>query len=261
MLGRRAKGARAQSLDLSDLLMARSGDGSVVLHVPSGTYLRLDGTATEILDLVQAQGRSGAAVALAHRHRLEAELASADVDSVLDRIREARASGDRPMRRPGLRGGVTVVRQWGRLPRPAKVAVTKTTAIVLAVEVALRLLPITSIARRAGAPLVQGQGRSSLESSELDLTRLSDQEVTLMAAADWTLARWVFDATCLRRALLFGWILRRRRPELRIGLMEGGDVQAHAWLIVEGGTLGALGDVGEFSRLGSSPPLNAIDGR
>jgi hypothetical protein len=251
-----AKGARARSsrsFATSDLLVARDGDESVVLHLPSGTYLRLDVTATEILDLVQAEGRSGAAAALARRYDLNTGVATADVSSVLDRIGDARASGEKTMRRPGIQGGAKVLRQWIRLPVRAKLAVTVTSGLVVAVEVALRLFPIDAIARRIGAP-IDDDGTLTPGAAELDLTKLSDRDQVLFAAADWTLTRWVFDATCLRRALLYGWLLRRHGPRLRIGLMKDGDALAHAWLEVDGCTLGALGDVGDFSRMPSSAP-------
>jgi hypothetical protein len=224
----------------------------VVLHLPSGTYLRLDATATEILDLVQAEGRSGATAVLARRHGLDIGVATADVNSVLNRISDARASREKTKPRPGISGGATVLRQWTRLPLRAKLAVTVTTALVAAVEVALRLFPIDVIARQIGAPLADGQGTPTPGAAELDLTKLSDRDQVLLAAADWTLSRWVFDATCLRRALIYGWVLRHHHPQLRIGLVEEGDVLAHAWLVVDGCTLGALGDVGDFSRM--TPP-------
>ena len=81
-----------------------------------------------------------------------------------------------------------------------------------------------------------------------DEGRLTERELLRFAARDWVLARWVYDATCLRRALVGGWILRHRHPELRIGLMEDDDVVAHAWLVVEGRSIGALSNVSNFSR-------------
>ena len=252
-MDRRAeRSSRVRSLDLGDLLVARLQDHSVVLHVPSGTYLTLDTTATEILDLVQTEGRLGAAAVLADRYSLDVGVANVDVESVLDRIGGAQASKDRSMRRPRARGAARVARQWGRLQGPAKLAVMKTTALVVAVELALRRFPIDAIARHIGAPLADVKGNSAPCGAEFDLTGLSDQENVLLAAADWTLARWVFDATCLRRALLYGWVLRSHRPELRIGLMAEAEVLAHAWLVIDGCALGALGDVGEFSRMVSA---------
>ena len=43
-------------LGKGDVLVAEEGVGCVLLHVPSGTYLRLDRSATEIFRLVQERG-------------------------------------------------------------------------------------------------------------------------------------------------------------------------------------------------------------
>ena len=50
----------------------------------------------------------------------------------------------------------------------------------------------------------------------------------------------LYRATCLRQSLVLGWLLRRRRipAELRIGVRkDGDDLQAHAWVELEGQAL------------------------
>jgi hypothetical protein len=235
---------------MSDLLVANEGDESVILHVPSGTYLRLDAAATEILTLLQTDGASGAAATLAQRHELDPDMAIEYVTSVLEQIRGARAVGETSMRRPSLRGGASVVWQWARLPVRSKFAVAEMTVLVAGIEFALRVFPIDIVARRAGAPLAVGRGVNDPGLAEIDMSKLADREQLRLAAADWTLARWVFDATCLRKALLYGWVLRSHGPELHIGLLGKGDALAHAWLAVDGSTIGALDDVRDFGRLG-----------
>lgn len=235
---------------MSDLLVAYEGDESVILHVPSGTYLRLDAAATEILTLWQTDSASGAADSLVQRHGLDPIMAIEYVTSILDQIREARAVGETSMRRPGLRGGALVVRQWARLPARSKFVVAETTVLIVAIELALRVFPIDTVARRAGAPLADGRGVDDPGLAEIDVSKFADRTMLRLAAADWTLERWVFDATCLRKALLYGWVLRSHGPELHIGLVRTGDALAHAWLVVDGSTLGALGDVKDFGRLG-----------
>ena len=79
-----ARGARAQAFSTSDLLIARDDEGAVVLHVPSGTYLKLDASATEILDLVRSDGRVGAASQLVAKYGLDPDTAASDVTAVLD---------------------------------------------------------------------------------------------------------------------------------------------------------------------------------
>ena len=58
-----------------------------VLHVPSGTYLRLEGSASDIVDLLVEFGAAGpAAQAQAARFRLPSTHAQADVASVVTAI-------------------------------------------------------------------------------------------------------------------------------------------------------------------------------
>jgi hypothetical protein len=238
----------------NDVLVARHGDGSVVLHVPSGTYLKLDATATQILELLQSEGEEGAAAALSTRYGLDPAVAAADVATVLREIRSARSVAA-PGRRPKLTGVATVARQWASLRAPARRASFEMGLLVIGIEIALRVAPIDAIARRVGAPLATVDQADGALPDELDLSLLDDRDVLRIASADWVLGRWVYDATCLRRALAYGWILRRRRPELHIGLMAEDDILAHAWLIVDGCSMGALGGVGDFGPLGEAVPL------
>lgn len=57
-------------------------------------------------------------------------------------------------------------------------------------------------------------------------------------AIDRILRRWPFGDTCLRRALILGFLLRRLDPILQIGVRrdDAGDIAAHAWLVVAGTT-------------------------
>ena len=241
--------AGSRPVVMSDLLVAHEGDESVVLHIPSGTYLRLDVAATEILTLLQTNDVEGAAASLVKQHGLDPKTAVEYVTSVLDQIHEARAVGEISMRRPSLRGGASALRQWVRLPTRSKLTVMKTTALIVVIELALRMTSIDNLASRVGASLADVQGVEHPELAEIDVSKLALPEQLGLAAADWTLSRWVFDATCLRKALLYGWILRSHRPQLHLGLMKSGDALAHAWLVVDGYTLGALGDVKDFGRL------------
>jgi hypothetical protein len=251
---RRAGGGdeQAATLDHSDLLIAPRGEGSVVLHLPSGTYLQLDGPATTVLHLVGERGQDGAVAELVRRHGVDEEVARADVAGVVDTIVGAESSPERPVRRPGIVGVAGVARQWLRMDRWAKVAVVQVSLLVVAVEVALRFRPVDDIARRVGAPLALHPEAGGADLRELDRTGLSRQEALRLRALDWVLARWLVDATCLRQALVGGWILRGRHPRLHIGLTDRADVVAHAWLVVEGGTVGALGQIRDFARLPGS---------
>ena len=132
------------------------------------------------------------------------------------------------MRAPGMRGGATALRQWTQLPVRAKVAVVETSLVIIAIECTMRFVPIDMIARRVRAPLADGSRTSMQGDTEVGVSRYPDRTQLRLGAADWTLARWMFDATCLRKALLYGWVLRDRAPQLHIGLMKDGDAVAHA---------------------------------
>lgn len=233
-----------------NVLVAWDTEGCVVLYVPTGTYLRLDSVASEILDLVQKVGESDAVAAFADRHGLDSEKARADVASVLHAIRTGRASPKKLWNNPpSCRGAATVVREWLRLSRHAKFAILDITAIIMLVEVAIRFIPIDRLANRLGTPIAEQSDLSFRNAQILDLSQLTDHELIRMEAVEWTFARWIFDATCLRRALVCGWILRHRDPKLHIGMMEASDGLAHAWLEIDRSTLGALGGVRHLHRL------------
>ena len=248
MGGQRRRGGPTEAFSTSDLLIARHDDGAVVLHVPSGTYLKLDASATEILELVRSNGRSGAASELASRYGLDAD----PRPPTWPRCSTGSAGPGRARaaaRRPAASGVANVFREWTGLPfRRARLMVVEAAVLVVAAEVALRIAPIDVVSRRAGAPLADVGTAVDRDMPPFDEGRLTERELLRFAARDWVLARWVYDATCLRRALVGGWILRHRHPELRIGLMEDDDVVAHAWLVVEGRSIGALSNVSNFSR-------------
>ncbi len=58
-------------------------------------------------------------------------------------------------------------------------------------------------------------------------------------AMDRVLRRWPFGDTCLRRALILGFLIRRLDPILCIGVRrdDAGEIAAHAWLVVASVTL------------------------
>ena len=251
---------------MSDLLIAPRGDGSIVLHIPSGTYLHLDASATTVLTLVGSAGADGAASELVRLYGLDRSTADADVNRVVSSIIEAQTTITGSTHRPTLGGGADVVRQWLGLDTRAKMATARIAALVVAIELGLRFRPVNAVARRLQVPLEvidETSDRSAATdatspvsidtvpagSRELDPSELTAAEVYQLGAMNWVLTRWIYDATCLRRALAGGWILRHRGPRLHMGLIDQGEVTAHAWLVVEGSTLGALGNVHDFSRL------------
>src|SRR5665213_2823707 len=97
-----------QDFDMSDLLIAPRGDGSIVLHVPSGTYLQLDSSATTVLTLVGETGIDGAATELVRRYGLQRSAADADVARVVTAIIGARTSLTGNPHRPTV-GGLSLI--------------------------------------------------------------------------------------------------------------------------------------------------------
>ncbi len=244
----RSTGPTGSPLSGSDVLVAAEGAGCVLLHVPSGTYLRLDRSATEIFHLVQERGAESAAAHLVTHYGIDRQTADADVASIVRAVRSAQSTRQNKARRPELRGGIRVSKEWMRLSARAKLYVAIVGLSTAGVEVALRVLSIGTVSRLVGAPLGEGQGDEA-NLPEVNVDQLSPRQQLSLASIEWVLQRWVYDGTCLRKALLSGIALRGRRPSLRIGLIENGSDLAHAWLRCDTFTLGSLpGGVRTFSQ-------------
>ena len=218
--------------------------------MPSGTYLRLEGSASDIVDLLVEHGAAGpAAQALAARYDLPLAQAEADVASVVTAIIGLRATrGSRP-RRPTGSGSFQVFRAWLRLPPGRMVAVARAVVAVLAVEVGLRTTDLERLARRFRVPLASGSAPAPRADDDANVAALSPREQRDYWAATWALDRWIYDGTCLRRALVTGWFLRRHHPELHLGLIGAGET-SHAWIEAEGMSFNAIPVTGRFTSLG-----------
>ena len=239
----------AAGLERGDLLFAPRDRGSVVLHIPSGSYLELDDSATTILRLVNERGREGATAELVRQFGIDDAVARADVATVIETIVGAQSHPVRPLRRPKVTGAVDVFRKWLRMDGNAKLAVVGMSVVVLGVEVAIRMRPVDEIARTIGVPVNSSPVDLAEGRGELDYSGLTSKEVLRLDALEWVLRHWITDATCLRQALASGWVLRSHQPRLQIGLTDQDDVIAHAWIVVDGATLGALGGLRGFRSL------------
>lgn len=214
--------------------------GHVVLHVPTGTYLKLDRSASVILDLLAETGTPGGASArLAELADIPLPRAESDVRSVVVAMERLRRRPSRPPRRPGVRTSVHEVRAWWSLSLPTRLAVVRVVVVLCAVEVGLRTLDIQRLSSFLRTPL-RGATDAGVPGSALgpgvvpgDPSSLLPSERRMLVAIEWVSKRWVNPVTCLRRALLTGYFLRRRGPSLRLGLMADG-LTAHAWVEAEG---------------------------
>lgn len=136
-------------------------------------------------------------------------------------------------------------RRWAFLARVALTAAV--------IELAVRVLPLPTVARAAGVPLAAGHSRgtapAALAAPDGDAApdaapdadgwaRLTDRDRARGELALRAVEHRPFRATCLRRSLLLGHLLRHHHPALRLGVKKtDGVVSAHAWVEVDGVSL------------------------
>lgn len=104
--------------------------------------------------------------------------------------------------------------------------------LVAVVEVGLRTLRLPLLTRLVGVPL-DTSAREQRESPEpVIVPRWARRRLSATRRA---LKYWPFGDTCLRFALVGGFLVRRLEPVLRIGVASHeGQIKAHAWLEVGG---------------------------
>lgn len=228
-------GSRKGAWSASEVIVSREPSGEIIaLYVPSGTYLRLDESAALIVSLLdETSDQILTASKFAGLSGISLETAHRDVDAVVAAIRGSRAQKVDRGRRPTMSGLVANVQLWLRLPWRFRRATLRVFCVVIAVEIGLRLFAIDRLAAIIGVPLVVDDTDSPPIDRD-DVSVLSPAEQTSYWAVSWVMDRWLFDGTCLRRALTFGWIVRRRHPILRLGMLDKEGTIAHAWIEVEG---------------------------
>lgn len=113
-------------------------------------------------------------------------------------------------------------------------------AVTAAVEIGMRTLRLPRLARLLGVRL-ETHGQPVEDAAPPDPTVVRRVR-RAGRAIDRVLRRWPFGDTCLRRALILGFLIRRLGPTLLIGVRrnEEGEIAAHAWLVVGGTTLDPL---------------------
>lgn len=125
--------------------------------------------------------------------------------------------------------------------RPAELlAVVEVLLVLVFVEVALRTGPVTRVVGPLGITLrLTGEPGPTVDPSRLSRDRFRAVELRKVRLARRVVAHWPFGAgPCLRESLVIGHILRRHRPELRLGVARDGQaIAAHAWLEVGGVSL------------------------
>lgn len=137
------------------------------------------------------------------------------------------------MRSPLSLARAVPMREWPSLVSAVVIAVV--------VEAGLRVLRLPRLSAWLGAPLGLEQ-EAALMPSDGRTARLTVTERRRLRAAWRVLRHWPFGDTCLRRALVGGHVLRRRKPVLRVGVAKiEGRIQAHAWLEIDGVSLDPAG--------------------
>lgn len=150
-----ASDGRAISAAVHETVEASAPSGNrIVLHVPSGTYLKLDPTAAAIVDLLRERATvSSAAEALARQFDIPLDRARSDVASVANTLTGLRASRSSRARTPTLSGLLACTRSWWAMSPSVRWLVVRVTGVVIATEIGLRTIDIQRLAGLMKVPL------------------------------------------------------------------------------------------------------------
>lgn len=231
-----------------DIISSVTAAGNVILlHIRSGTYFGLDGSAARIVELLnESPDVEAAATALAEEYGIPFERALIDTNAVVDAVNELSATRTSRGRRPTVAGIRMMTQWWWHQQWPYRVATFEVVIVVIVVELGLRIADISRLARWMRVPLATDEASPPSIRPD-DLAGLTSHEQRVHWAVHWIMEHWLYDGTCLRRALVFGWFLRRRKPVIRLGMLDDQEAVAHAWLEVEGRTFNQQVIAGTFS--------------
>lgn len=132
---------------------------------------------------------------------------------------------------------IRTARTYWNLPLAERRAALRIVCIAGLVECLLRVWPLARITRALGVAWPHGP----LGPMPIAARELSAGEWRTVRSARRVMRHWPFcKGTCLRESLVVGFVLRRHRPQLRLGVTPSAEgFAAHAWLEVGGGTYGA----------------------
>ena len=208
--------------------------------------MKLDYTASKIITFLNEDPDTvRAASRVAQTYGIPLDQAQQDVEAVIAAIRGTRADRVDRGHLPSLSGIRAVIQLWRRQTWRLRLATLKVAAIVTLIEVSLPFVPLNRLSRWLGVPLTTG-GAPIPPIKRDDLTLLNRREQLDYWAVSWVMDRWLFDATCLRRALAFGWCIRARGPLLRLGMLDKQGAIAHAWIELDGQFFNAQPVTGTF---------------
>ncbi len=241
-------GSRKGAWSARDVVSTVDASGrTILLHLRSGTYLRLDRSAARIVDLLnEVPDPRHAAEALSRQFDVPFEQALGDVGAVAAAVQEMSAPRTNRGRRPTVAGLRVVIQSWWRRPARFRWTIVQVTLVFVAIEVGLKTVRVSRLAGWMQVPLATDQSPPPL-AGEDDLTGLSAADHRAYEAIRWVLSRWLYDGTCLRRALALGFFFRRRHPVLRLGMIDDAGAVAHAWIEVGGRTFDTQAVTGTFA--------------
>lgn len=217
---------------MRDILSVPIDGGTVLLHVPSGTYLDVNGSASAIVELLsEGLGPSEVARRIAASSGISVEDGEAGVQSVIRSLEGLQRGSPRVLRRPRIGSSLREVARWWALPARLRWSTLQAAVLLCGIEIGLRTLDVRRLSVLCRAPLSDLQG--PVAGARGELTRLRPSERRMLWAIEWIDGRWLAPVTCLRRALVTGFALRRRGPILRLGITGNGST-AHAWIEVDG---------------------------
>lgn len=130
------------------------------------------------------------------------------------------------------------LKAWWGLSLGEKVELLAVVSLACVAEVAVKLISLPRLASRLGITLVNHGGHA--EERRGDPARMGWEAITKRARmVDRVYRHWPRRRSCLRRALVLGYRIRKAAPTLLIGVArEDGEIRAHAWIEVEGNVVG-----------------------
>jgi hypothetical protein len=151
----------------------------------------------------------------------------------------------------------TTIRVINVMRQPRKlVAIGESLLLLGTAEVSLRVADLPRVSRWFGATLEFTDAIPSLGANALDISPSERQRLVVLnrVARHWPLAP---KGACLRHSLSAAYVLRTRKPHLRlsVGRLAGGDIAAHAWVEINGTAVTDPGDFAPLSRRGKSEPV------
>lgn len=124
-------------------------------------------------------------------------------------------------------------RRLDRLRSPLVRHLPAALCVALVVEVGLRTMSLPRLCSMVGVRLrLDPLTRSEQAPRRLDLRESARYRAACRVVDVWP---WGGEGKCLRRALVVGYLMRPRSPELHLGVARlGGNTVGHAWIAVDG---------------------------